>query len=227
MIETTTAESCASDSLSKTSTEPSNTPTPKQIVNQYSELFQAKFLSGIQPRIGSLIFGSSPDYTQERAALRALYLPCLGLGLVSAGVIFVSLRRNMSKLMLAKSVQQGNLVRDVALSLFVGLNVSVFLWEPVPTQHRIAQIPLIEGKSMLSEELCPNAIQIYQHSIQHGFDWKKHTDPNLQMYDIQAEPEYPILLDNIQTFVHNCEARNKRGLPDSLSINDSHTSITF
>jgi hypothetical protein len=84
---------------------------------------------------------------------------------------------------------------DFNISLFVGLNVSVFMYDSKSTQQALADIPLEttrgnHNKSMLCDYLCGDFTNIYYSTKHDGlFDWSHHTNMDLLLMHQQEQQD--------------------------------------
>lgn len=86
---------------------------------------------------------------------------------------------------------------DATVSLFVAANVSWMMTDKDKIRSILADIPLVEGRSVISDELCDDAISTYYQTPKEI--WTKNRESN----DPNATT-----LQLIQTFVKNCEKRS-------------------
>lgn len=85
---------------------------------------------------------------------------------------------------------------DAALSLSVAASVSWAMTEKDKIRSILADIPLVEGRSVVSEEVCADAISTYYNNSKQF--WHKDRNP---------EENSTITLKLIEHFVRNCEKR--------------------
>jgi len=85
---------------------------------------------------------------------------------------------------------------DAAISLSVAASVSWMMTEKDEIRSILADIPLVEGRSIVSEEVCADAISAYYQNTKEF--WRKGRNSN---------ENSAITLDLIQHFVRNCEKR--------------------
>ena len=84
---------------------------------------------------------------------------------------------------------------DILLSLLVGSSAALFLTDEVKMRNDLANIPLVEGRSLVSDELCPDFIKEY------------HSKPRNTLENSSKSDQ--MALRAIKTFVHNCEERDR------------------
>ena len=82
---------------------------------------------------------------------------------------------------------------DLFVSTSMGMYGSAIWTDKNKLMNDLANIPLVEGKSIISEELCDDFIDVYRHIPKRTWD----------KYDGKSEP-----LDAISLFVKNCLKRH-------------------
>lgn len=104
---------------------------------------------------------------------------------------------------------------DTTLSLFVGANVSWVMTDKEQIRNILTEVPLVDGRSVISDELCMDAITAH-NKLPKQF-WTKDRDPN--------NPN-TTTLNLIHTFVRNCgkrmsyekDLRMQQGLPPNAPV---------
>jgi len=87
------------------------------------------------------------------------------------------------------------LLIDVNLSLWTGVSVTSYMINAKELLGQFEKMPLIEGRSVLSEELCPDFTAVYKDiRDKHKYDWNNPKRSN-------------DAINTIQNFVKNCEKR--------------------
>jgi hypothetical protein len=84
---------------------------------------------------------------------------------------------------------------DILLSLLVGASTALFLTDEVKMQNDLANIPLVKGRSLVSEELCSDFIREYNRLPKQS--WSSGNDAENRS------------LNAIGNFVGNCQKRNR------------------
>lgn len=82
---------------------------------------------------------------------------------------------------------------DIFLSLIVGASAALFLTDDVKMKDDLARMPLVQGRSLISEELC--------------FDFIKEHDKIPAQVWTSKEAIESSSMQAIRTFVHNCQKR--------------------
>jgi hypothetical protein len=102
---------------------------------------------------------------------------------------------------------------DGLLSAMVGFNVTLFLTDMKKVQEGFAAVPLVEGRSVVSDALCLDFIKTYHMTQAKGFDWSKSNYQHSQ-------------ISYIFNFVLNCkkrqayeeQLRREQGLDQTQSV---------
>lgn len=84
---------------------------------------------------------------------------------------------------------------DIFLSLLVGASASLFLTDEVKMQNDLADIPLVKGRSLVSDELCTDFIKEYNNMPPQIWTSKNAAEST----SMQA----------IKTFIENCNKRER------------------
>lgn len=92
------------------------------------------------------------------------------------------------------------IVLDATVSLFIASEVSDYATDVDSIQNSLVKIPLVEGKSFISEELCPEAMKLYKE-YPADFWLRDRTSDKLP-----SQMKRP-MLNNITQFVLNCQRR--------------------
>lgn len=84
---------------------------------------------------------------------------------------------------------------DIFLSLIIGTSAALFLTDQTKRQKDFANAPLVEGRSFVSDELCPQFVQEFSKTPSHVWNSKEASE-NVSMRTIQM-------------FVENCQKRQQ------------------
>lgn len=188
-----------------------------EVVDTFFKIVQNKIVSASRDgRHKAAWEGVDGDqYRAERNILKKHYKPLLW-GIGSSFVTFAAFRISKSRVfsqrasglpgrreelfsMPQKEREQRDLLNkgltipvDLALSLLIGCSVTLFLTEKQQLQRDMSTIPLVPGRSLVSDELCEDFISEYKR-IPSEF-WK------------EPHHNYPSLYA-ISDFVLNCQKR--------------------
>lgn len=188
-------------------------PSDAETVKLFMDIFRAKFNSAanegrLQKAYGD---GTAHEFDAEKKLIRELNAPGVKWGIGAAVMSFLALRR--APVYLAQRYYRSKtsfgsfmpprpgifryslgLTFDLFLSMWMGASVTMFLTDKEKMQKGLAKMPLLQGRSIIAEELCSDYIRAYQMAESKGFDWKA------------PHNEYPSI-DAITTFVLNCKKR--------------------
>ena len=98
-----------------------------------------------------------------------------------------------SKSQTEKLSEASSIPVDIFLSLIVGVSAALFLTDDVKMKDDLARMPLVQGRSLISEELC--------------FDFIKEHDKIQPQVWTSKEAIESSSMQAIRTFVHNCQKR--------------------
>ena len=114
---------------------------------------------------------------------------------------------------------------DLALSILVGISTTLFLTERYQLMKDFAHAPLLEGKSVLAEELCVPFSKEMKNINDGMYTYTKYNDPNSSKDGTTVEQRQVVpyselwkdenlgefdSLRAIRDFVYNCHEREKR-----------------
>jgi len=110
---------------------------------------------------------------------------------------------------------------DLAISLLVGISTSIFLTRPEDLLHDVSKAPLLQGKSVLREELCPSFTQEMDR-INRGYH--TYTPSGKDAVEKQVVPFQDLWKDEnigdfatlkaIRDFVANCHSAENAGMDE-------------
>jgi len=187
-------------------------PTSGQVYQLFKDIFDSKFASLDTDRTSLLQrLNNDNRYMHERRLSGQLTTLVFGWAFIATVGSFWSLRTIpgfISKQMAARrGVPYAPPIRmfgafgyafgimfDVSLSLFIGNNTTRKMTELAKLEECVSRVPLVQGRSVLSEELCGDFIRAYDITKTRGFDWSN-------------ENHNSNTLTNIERFVKNCHAR--------------------
>jgi len=92
-----------------------------------------------------------------------------------------------------------SILSDVLISMMIGCSTTLFLLDKDKLKDDLAQIPLVQGNSVIADELCPEFIDEYE-KIPPSF-WNT--------IDRKQGDRYSSLV-SIREFILNCQIRNSR-----------------
>jgi hypothetical protein len=92
--------------------------------------------------------------------------------------------------------------------MMLGASACVICTDTEAVTQGLATIPLVEGRSVMSDELCTSYIRAYQLSQQKGFDWPKHTHTSTHT-STNHQNHFPDVLRHLEIFVKNCQQRQQ------------------
>jgi hypothetical protein len=217
------------DDTSVTPTSTSTVPTPTQTLKLFTDILQMK-AANINSKYAKERM--EPEFKPERQMITQMNAAGVTWGLVTAGASLVGLRyvpdwlaktyANKRKIKFVRPPRMFGamgyafgLLFDVTLSVMLGASTCMTCTDTEAVKAGLATIPLVEGRSVMSDELCTSYIRAYQLSQQKGFDWPKHTrtthtstkNPN---NNIVAEGTAPsAFLRHLEIFVKNCQQRQQ------------------
>ena len=199
-------------------------------VKHFMKLVRSKFEGG--KTLEGMIYGRREDYQAEMNLLSEVNNLGWNEGRIAAVVCFLFLRRH-SLMRLIKgsykldpppnkspfsSRQNDNsalfkvtkLIMDASLCVLAAFGTSLYFTDHYLVMATVANVPLVPGRSAISDEFCPDICQEY-HSL-HSPEYWKHV-------------ESPIL-KNLSTFCRNCERRaayeqklrSENGLPPGAPV---------
>lgn len=120
---------------------------------------------------------------------------------------------------------------DLFASVTVGAYTSLYFIDTSKLLRQAAELPLVEGRSLLSEELCPDFAKEFQTYPRET--WEEN-DPSYGRESIELAPGgKPKLASFIQSFVANCkrraiyeeEMRSERGISENDPVNVPHPGV--
>ena len=143
----------------------------------------------------------------ERRLSGQLTAPIFGWALIATVGSFWSLRTIPGFISKQMAARRG-VMFDVSLSLFIGAITTRKMTDLARILEGLSRVPLVQGRSVLSEELCGDFIRAYDVTKTRGFDWSN-------------ENHNSNTLTNIERFVKNCHARQnyEQDLRRSLGLN--------
>lgn len=222
-------------SRSKNLDDKNEAPSEVAVVREFAVVINDRF-NNIEDLMASVDYRSD-DYQAERRLIREMSGGAIKWGISSAFAVFAALRGapyfirrfrsssnfhppSFSTSMLppadSRPTRIGSLLSigfDGLLSALVGINVTLFLTDMKKLQEGFAAVPLVEGRSVVSDALCQDFIKTYHRIQSKGFDWSK---PNYEHSQILY----------ISNFVLNCKKRQayedllrqEQGLGQSHSV---------
>lgn len=167
--------------------------------------------------------GAKDDFSTERKLLLS-DLRALQWGFTSGLLWLVAFRRapnNIRKYYVHRSTSVpasqfladrpflylGLLATHWGLSYWVGASVTVALSDRTPMAEKLRNIPLTEGRSVVSDKMCPDFISTYDTIKEQGFDWN-NVERKLPASEARNQMSNLSNLYNVAAFVTNCKKRN-------------------
>lgn len=134
---------------------------------------------------------------------------------------------------------------DLTLSTTVSFLSATFLFVPRPTSYieDMSQLPLVEGKSVYAEMVCPPLLQEYKKVLEkYGGRWPvlgagtvEESDDDKSKKKVPGLTQEDVSLNVIRTFVENCSKRSKyeralleerNALSKNLNENSSSSAVS-
>lgn len=105
---------------------------------------------------------------------------------------------------------------DMALSIMLGISIGAINTDPPLLKNTLETAPLLPGRSLIAEHLCPDMTNLFHH-VDPAI-WEKKDDN---------------VLDTLRTFVDNCrkreereqEIRQEQDLPDGYAVSIPHPGV--
>jgi len=219
---------------SKSTGEDNGTRSEREVavIKTFADILNTRF-QNFDELVSTLSSGSD-EFKGERRFLSDLNSPAVKWGIISTVVTFAALRGApalMRSRMASRAHSTGippsssiprpagpirytlGLGFDSLLSLVTGFNVTAFLTDFKKVRQELVKVPLVEGRSLLSEALCTDFIKEYNKTQSEGFDWSQSHSNMPQIQDISA-------------FVENCkkrqayedQLRNEQGLAPNQPV---------
>mmetsp|Transcript_20246 Transcript_20246/g.31637 ORF Transcript_20246/g.31637 Transcript_20246/m.31637 type:complete len:307 (+) Transcript_20246:114-1034(+) len=121
-----------------------------------------------------------------------------------SGYKFDSLQKNQNVERPGLLFRGVRLMLDSFVSLSIGAYASIFFTDTTKMMEKFSTVPLVEGRSLLSEQLCKDFTREFQQYDRAVWN-SKH--PSLTAVDVSGGKEIDGFRDLIQGFVVNCKRR--------------------